>query len=229
MKTTNVHDHAKSDQHGHAMNLHRRELVRTQDLGAAAYAPIAQASSTLSTDKQSKLRVKFDIAFFIASKNLPFAKYIYIHISTNLWIERTKWGKLGPAYMNNNACKRFVHYIAESNRQTLITTTCNAQFFSLLIDGSTDKSNSDNELVMVVWYVKNCTDKKIYTQIRFLTGQARLSDPFQSPKCGLQDLGICGFSQAPCRVSFRGVGGSWLRSLKSSYEPYMQYMYRFEW
>ena len=47
VKTTNVHDHAKSDQHGHAMNLHRRDLARDKGLGASAYAPIAQALSTL--------------------------------------------------------------------------------------------------------------------------------------------------------------------------------------
>ena len=64
VKTTNLRDHAKSDQHGHAINLHRRDLARSKGLGATAYAPIAQALTTLSEDEQSKLRLKFDIAFF---------------------------------------------------------------------------------------------------------------------------------------------------------------------
>ena len=51
MKTTNVRNHAKSDQHGHAMNLHRRDLTHTKGLGTAAYAPITQALSTISEDE----------------------------------------------------------------------------------------------------------------------------------------------------------------------------------
>ena len=126
VKTTNVRDHTKSDQHGHAMNLHRKDLAHAKGLGAAAYAPIAQALSTLSEDEQSKLQLKFDIAFFIANEHFPFTKYPQI-------CELEEWHgvNLGAAYVNNNACKEFVHYIAESNRQTLITTVCNAQFFSL--------------------------------------------------------------------------------------------------
>ena len=46
----------------------------------------------------------------------------------------------------NNACKEFVHYIAESNSQIMIIIICNAQFFSLDIDDSSNKSNSNHEL-----------------------------------------------------------------------------------
>ena len=41
VRTINVRDHTKSDQHAHAMNLHRRELARSKGLSATAYSPIA--------------------------------------------------------------------------------------------------------------------------------------------------------------------------------------------
>ena len=44
-------------------------------VGATTYAPIAQALSMLFEDEQSKLRLKFDIAYFIASEQLSFTKY----------------------------------------------------------------------------------------------------------------------------------------------------------
>ena len=44
MRTTNVRDHAKSDQHMHAMN---RELARAKGLGPA---PIAQVLCTLTDE-----------------------------------------------------------------------------------------------------------------------------------------------------------------------------------
>ena len=204
VKTTNVHDHAKSDQHGHAMNLHRRDLARDKGLGASAYAPIAQALSTLPEGEQSQLRLKFDIAFFVASEQLAFNKYPRI-----CELEQRHGVNLGAAYVNNNACKDFMHYIAESNRQTLITTISNAQFFSLLMDGSSDKSNSDNELLMVVWCDPNGTDEKIHTQIRFLTvdrpESVTAEGLFQSLRCGLLALGICDLSGTMCK-KLVGIG-----------------------
>ena len=41
------------------------------------------------------------------------------------------------------------YLIAESCRQQLNTMVSNAQFFSLLMDRSTDASNHDNELMLV--------------------------------------------------------------------------------
>ena len=55
VRTTNVRDHAKSDQHAHVINLHRRELARSKGLSATAYAPIAQALSTLPEDEKKSL------------------------------------------------------------------------------------------------------------------------------------------------------------------------------
>ena len=111
VRTTNLRDHAKSDQHGHAMTLHRRDLARAKGLGATAYDSIAQAVCTLSEDEQSKLRLKLDIAFFIASEQLPFTKYPQI-------CELEQWHgiDLGAAYLNNKSCKEFTYYIVEANR-----------------------------------------------------------------------------------------------------------------
>ena len=52
VRTTNLRDPAKSDQHGHAMTLHGRDLAHAKGLGATAYAPIIQALCTLSEDEQ---------------------------------------------------------------------------------------------------------------------------------------------------------------------------------
>lgn len=152
-----------------------------------------------SEDEQSKLRLKFDIAFFIASEQLPFTKYPRICV-----LEQRHGVNLGAVYLNNNSCKEFTHYIAEANRQKLVTTISNAQFFSLLIDGSTDKSNNDNELLMVVWCNPNGTDEKIHTQIQFLNVD-RPEGLLQSLKHGLQSLGIHDLSGAACK-KLVGIG-----------------------
>ena len=69
--------------------------------------------------------------------------------------------------MNDVACKTFIHFIAEAERQQLGDILAKAEFFSLLMDGSFDKGCCDNEVVMVVWCDCNGKDEKIHTRIRF--------------------------------------------------------------
>ena len=39
----------------------------------------------------------------------------------------------------------------ESRRQELKQLLANAKFFSMLLDGSTDTGNVDNEVILAVW------------------------------------------------------------------------------
>ena len=43
VRTTNIRDHANSDQHFHAMNLHKRDMAKASGQSAILYAPIACA------------------------------------------------------------------------------------------------------------------------------------------------------------------------------------------
>ena len=75
VRTSNVCDHAHNDQHMHAMSLLKKQRAEASGLGLASYAPIAKAFNTLPEDKRDRLKVKFDIAYFIATEKLAFTKY----------------------------------------------------------------------------------------------------------------------------------------------------------
>ena len=77
--------------------------------------------------------------------------------------------RVGTWYVNENAGKEFVHYIAESRRQELRQTLANAKFFSLLLDGSTDVGNINNEAFLVVWYDRNGSEEKVHTWMEYFT------------------------------------------------------------
>jgi hypothetical protein len=55
---------------------------------------------------------------------------------------------IGTSYLNHSAGKVFCHYIAEATQEKLIEN-----FFSILMDGSTDKGNIDDELFLVLLIV----------------------------------------------------------------------------
>ena len=121
VRTTNVLDHAKSDQHVHAMNLLRREKAQAQGASIATYAPIAKSLSSLPEDERKKLRAKFDIAYFVATEQLAFLKY-----PTICELESRHGVNLGSSYLHENAGKEFVHYIAEWH--DLLSTIAKAKF-----------------------------------------------------------------------------------------------------
>ena len=54
VRMTNLVDHAKSEQHTHAMNLLRKEHAQAQGAPVIAYALIAQSLSTLSDEELKK-------------------------------------------------------------------------------------------------------------------------------------------------------------------------------
>ena len=74
---------------------------------------------------------------------------------------------MGNAYTNDVVCRTFTLYIAESQRQQVKERISQAKFFSLLIDGSTDKGNVDDELFIMVWCDTNGEDELVHTRMTY--------------------------------------------------------------
>ncbi|CAB3993296.1 zinc finger 862-like [Paramuricea clavata] len=148
VKTSSVREHAMSDQHVHAMNVQNKEFARSEGKSLVPReAPIIQALENLSNEEQERMKIKFDVAYLVATEQMAFSKYPSICA-----LEIRHGVDIGQSYLNANACKEFVHCIADIENEDLISAVAQAKFFSLLIDGSTDKSNADNEATLVVWF-----------------------------------------------------------------------------
>ena len=189
VRTSNIRDHAHSDQHMHAMLLLKKEHADAKGLGAASYAPIAQLLQGLSVDERAKLSKKFDIAYFAATEKLAFTKYPSI-----CQLEARHGVDIGTSYLNKSAGMTFCHFITESRRQELRTILSSAKFFSILMDGSTDKGNIDDELFLVLYCDTNGSDEKVHTQMSYFTvarPQAVTAEGlFECLQSGLGQLGI---------------------------------------
>ena len=64
VRTSNIKDHAKTDQHQHAMMLWKKQQATAKGLGPPAYSPLARFLSEIPEDTMAKLRVKFDLAHY---------------------------------------------------------------------------------------------------------------------------------------------------------------------
>ena len=162
VRTSNIRDHAKADQHTHAMTLLKREHARNSGSDPTAYAPIARALNRISDAEKDQLRHKFDIAYFMAIEKISFQKYPQL-----CELEARHGVAIGSSYTNEIACKSFTHFIAESQHRQLFEKLTQAKFFSLLIDGSTDKGNADDEVFVVVWCDSSSADEKMHTRTAY--------------------------------------------------------------
>ena len=146
------------------MSLLKKRRAVSTGLGPLSYAPIAQAFTKPSNDEREKVRVKFNIAYFMARENLPYTKYPRI-----CELEARHGVSVGTSHVNETAGKEFIHYIAKARREELKQRLFNAKFFSVLLDGSTDKGNIDNEVILVVWCERDGVDEKVHTRMEYFT------------------------------------------------------------
>ena len=130
VRTSNIRDHSHLDQHVHAIVLLRKSHAKSRGLDASAYAPIAKALNEIPEADKRSLRVKFDIAHFVATQKLAFTNYPVL-----CQLEAKHGVDVGTAYCNQNAGKTFCHFIAESKREQLVEKIAKAKFFlSLWMD-----------------------------------------------------------------------------------------------
>ena len=100
---------------------------------------------TLPEDELKKMQIKFDIAYVVSTQHMAFAKYPEI-----CSLEARHGVNVGSTYRNVNSCKDFIHFWSMSKKEKLASLLSRAKFFSLLMDGSTDAANVDNEVFLVV-------------------------------------------------------------------------------
>ena len=152
VKTSSFKDHASTEMHKKAMNLHKK----SESNYSIQTTPIAKAlyridSATLTTTKK-----KFDIAYFIAKEGLPFTK-----MAPLCQLEERHGVNLGTGYKNNQACTQFVEFIAKVEQQNLLSK---AHFFSLQADGSTDCATIEDEMYLCLFFDSNGVDGRVHVR-----------------------------------------------------------------
>ena len=172
-RTSNVIDHATSEQHKLAMKLLRTAQAKASNLPVTSYAPIARALMTLEEPEQAKLRHKFDMCYFLAKQGLSFQKY-----SPLCELESRHQVEIGHAYRTAPAARQFTHYIA---LKQLLQELSSKNFYSFLMDGSTDSAKIEQELVVILTFVKDDMIEEIRSHTRFFA----LSSPESANAHGL--------------------------------------------
>ena len=148
------------------MSLLHVEQAKATNHPVTAYAPIAQTLLSMDRSLQERMGKKFDIFYMVAKENLPFRKYPAIHE-----LESRYGVDLGQSYATKDSAKSFTHCIAESQRRAFVERLLNKQFYSFLMDGTTDASKVDDELVVIMSFCKDDTAGMVGSYARYFSIQ----------------------------------------------------------
>ena len=92
---------------------------------------LPQALLTATEEVARKMEMLFDIAYFVAKREMPFASFPHLCI-----FEKKHGVELGSTYMNGKACKTFVTYISEQLKHELSNKLQVSKFFSVMADSA---------------------------------------------------------------------------------------------
>ena len=109
-------------------------------------SPPAKSFLNLNPADKDPLRVKFSTTYYILKKERPFTDYPdLLNLQT-----RNGISKLGHSYLTPDAAAYFADYIGKVMREDLQELICKANYFSVLSDGSTNSSVSEQETIYIL-------------------------------------------------------------------------------
>ena len=144
-RTSAFKDHADTEMDKCAMSLYWKQ----HSTNICDYVPIAKAllQPSMNEATKRKLKQKFKLAYMVAKENLSFKK-----MKPLCDIEEKHRVEIGASYRNDHGCASFVEAIAVDLQGKLKEKMSNAKFFSLLLDSSTDCSNTEEELFLALFF-----------------------------------------------------------------------------
>ena len=92
-RTSNIIDHANSEQHRAAINMLHRDEAKASNQPLQSYAPVVKALLTLDEGEKLKVMRKFDISYMLAREGIAFKKYTQIQA-----LEMRHGVQLGSSY-----------------------------------------------------------------------------------------------------------------------------------
>lgn len=183
-----------------ASHLEAKRIEDTSKMGIEMYmnhvvdeTPIGRSFKNICAKDRESLRIKFNLAYYLAKRERPFSD------SSDLLRLQSKNNvtNIGESYTTDRAAAQFVNAIGTVTRESLKADLEKVHYYSVLNDGSTDISVTEQELVYVLFL------KDGAPVIKFLG----VESPEQADAEGLQNSITRAFSRIdiPC-FSDRLVG-----------------------
>ena len=138
-----------------SMRSHETSTGHTRCVAAAKVsenpqlAPLPRALLSMSKEVSQKMERLFDIAYFVAKREMPFTSFPHL-----CKLEMKHGVELGNTYINDKACKTFVTAIAGQLKHELSSKLQSSKFISVMADSACDVGVREVEDVYACHLVK---------------------------------------------------------------------------
>ena len=144
LKKDNVVKHSQSDMHAKALGIASHKAKTLSEIYKTT--PIGKALVGATAEERNRVAKLFEIAYFTAIEEIPFSKFPGI-----VELEKRHGVSLGSTYHTRQKCSDFTEIIADTMQEPVLAALKKADYFSLLVDGSTDSSVTEKELTYVAY------------------------------------------------------------------------------
>ena len=146
-RSSNVERDVESKSHLKAMNIHYIKQNKIQNPMEEDQTTLENSFKVVEKKVWEQTKKKFEVSYFVAKEEIPFTKYEKI-----LNLEELHGVDIGATYRNNKACAEFVDYLGEDLNEKLAKDLTNANFYSVLSDGSTDCAVREQECMFALYF-----------------------------------------------------------------------------
>ena len=136
--------HLKSKSHNYCRDCYLTRSGSSKTEQKALPEVLARQETAQQADLQRALEIKFNVAYMIAKEELPFTKYRSL-----LLLHKKNGVDISPTYDNDVKCAEFISSICESMKSDLCDRLKSTRYTSIIIDGDTDISVKECEIVYV--------------------------------------------------------------------------------
>ena len=172
LRLSNAADHSATKCHQHAYRLYVKDLnssgERVDNLHDPFQPDANQQTLRDNVTKLSKVQEeqaikKFEIAYFVPKKELPFTIYEDL-----VKLEKYHGVDVGDVYTTRKQCGEFIDVHGEYIASELKEYLTKAKFYSVLTDGSTDSSITEKEVVYVLYFNPHSKSDEVEVKLSFL-------------------------------------------------------------
>ena len=128
---------------------YNKDQAKARGEPASSYSSIARLLSTMDVCTKARMFRKFDVCYFLVKEGMAFKKFPRL-----LELESRHEVDLGSTYNTDVSAQLFTHFIAISQRDAFLKNFSQKSFFSVMMDGTTDSGNVEDELVVVLYPIK---------------------------------------------------------------------------
>lgn len=140
LKISTIVDHETSK--GHVIAVEKTEVQKNKNADVVMQSNAGQALKQLKSAERHKLAFLFRNAHAIAKNNRPLSDYTWL-----CEIDKAKGIEIGQTYLNSKAALDFLSSIAGAEHEETRKIMCDTKFFSFMMDGSTDISGDEQEVL----------------------------------------------------------------------------------